>query len=167
VGSGRGQWFAKPYQHCPWGSRTPIVVRFAAHRPPSTAFQNPGGVWSCSEKGSRKLRSTAVSSALRSLRWSSSAKAIKRNGCKQALSNPLVGCNISAMPWMAPDRVWKAISTKSPVESCCCNCSNPPLMEMDCSFARARWPSSANTAAVTDPRSSILGERRVALLWGK
>src|SRR5208282_3202265 len=71
------------------------------------------------------------------------------------------------MPWMAPERVWNAISTKSPVESSCCNCSNPPLIEIDCSFARSRRPPSAITAAATDPWSCTRGERWLALDWGK
>src|ERR1700687_5911577 len=68
---------------------------------------------------------------------------------------------------MAPDWVWKAISTKSPAESSCCNCSIPPVMEMDCSFALARWPPSAITAAATDPWSCTRGERWLTLDWGK
>ena len=66
-----------------------------------------------------------------------------------------------------PERVWKAISTKSPVESSCCNCSNPPVIEMVCSFARARCPPSAITAAVIDPNRFTRGERWLTLDWGK
>src|SRR5208282_1112637 len=55
------------------------------HRPLTTAFQSPVGACRRSEAGSRNLRSRAESSAMRSLRWSSSPKAMKRKGCRQAL----------------------------------------------------------------------------------
>src|SRR5271157_3827884 len=71
------------------------------------------------------------------------------------------------MPQMGPSREWKAISTKSPVENSCCNCSNPPVMEMDRIFACARWPPSAITAAATDPWSCTRGDRWLAWDWGK
>src|ERR1700687_2094448 len=68
---------------------------------------------------------------------------------------------------MAPEWVGKAISTKSPAESSCCNCSIPPVLEVDCSFALARWPPSAIPAAAPDPWSCTRGERWLTLDWGK